>query len=97
MNCFLRINNPDVWDKLEENGVNVCECAHFVEIGWLRHSDVTKGTVHGIYPDDVIEDDDNEYYLGGKDEYQENFIKMHPDYTDCGEDVEMFINLINNL
>ena len=87
--AFLRLNSLEIRDKLEVYKINLCPCAKFDEALWLSTSRLEGAKpVHGIGSDlDIIVDYTPEKEL-------ERFLKEESsDYIDCGENVEMFINL----
>lgn len=85
--CFLRKNTPELREKLEKLGYNICPCALFHEACWL---DTNVGTVHGIgYTDET-------YPLPQKEMLKrflaENEISNTP-LIDCSDNEAMFLAL----
>ncbi len=88
MKCFLRLNSPEIREKLTQNGIFVCLCCEFEDAEWLCCQD--SKIVHGIYPDDEY----SEELLGNKEVFKDTFLLTHKDYIDCREDISLFIKTI---
>ena len=85
--CFIRKNTPELREKLEKLGYNICPCALFYDACWL---DINVDTVHGIgYSDET-------YPLPQEEQLKrflaENEISNTP-LIDCSDNEAMFLAL----
>lgn len=85
--CFIRKNTPELREKLEKLGYNICPCALFYDACWL---DTNVETVHGIgYSDET-------YPLPQEEQLKrflaENKISNTP-LIDCSDNEAMFLAL----
>lgn len=95
--CFIRKNTPELRDKLQELGYDMCPCVLFKDSVWLYisldYSFLTsKPTIHSIgYLD--------EEFTGRKTVQEELDFFLHTNsksqnpWIDCGEDEEMFLKI----
>ena len=85
--CFIRKNTPELREKLEKLGYNICPCALFYDACWL---DTNVDTVHGIgYSDETYPLPQEEQL---KRFLKENEIEKTP-LIDCGTNEELFLAL----
>ena len=85
--CFIRKNTPELREKLEKLGYNICPCALFYDACWL---DTNVGTAHGIgYSDET-------YPLPQEEQLKrfltENEISNTP-LIDCSDNEALFLAL----
>lgn len=77
----LRINNPDVRDRLNSEGLSLCQCAYYNTHKYL----------------DTIEGDRICGFTEECTHLIEDAIKNHQDVIDCDIDVSKFVNEVKKL
>lgn len=93
MEAFIRKNTQELRDKLQAMGCDICPCATFENSKWLDMSISKNGVgIHGLgYWDETCNfnsvEDALRFFL------YENEHCDNPS-VDCGEDEEMFLNLV---
>ena len=85
--CFIRKNTPELREKLEKLGYNICPCAVFYDACWLS---INVDTVHGIgYSDETYPHTQEEQL---KRFLAKNEISNTP-LIDCSDNEAMFLAL----
>lgn len=90
---FIRKNTPELLEKIERLGVLPCICAKFEGWGWLVFDEYG---VHGISSDQCDIDGHYDGDLNIDFSYNNFLSEIGSDYTDCGENEEMFLNYIKD-
>lgn len=93
MQVVLKVNSKAIRNRLEEAGLELCSCCTFDQAVWLHlSSNLCKEVmckIHGIG------------YSSEEGDKVEKILRMfeieETDYTDCGYDVEKFIELYKQM
>ena len=83
--CFIRMNTPEIRDRLRKFGYNTCPCCTFNNAVWIQNF-TYNSTAHGV---GYFEEDPP--YDWNVEKELELFLIQNTHYIDCGTNINLFL------